>query len=401
MKIINHNQLNDCNLIIDAIYASTNIGNLGDETISKIFKVNNQGGFRISGKTQKPNYIVLFTTNDSADWPDSIDLETGIFKYYGDNRTPGKSIHDTKKKGNEILKNLFDSLHSEVNPRGNVPPIFVFEKHPILNSSRAVQFKGLCVPGAKSVDSTLDLVAIWKTKDGNRFQNYLAYFTILDIPIIKREWINDLNKGNENSVYAPKEYIEWKIKGKYKALTSKKTIAIRSIDEQLPTQKMGKDFLHIIWKYFCDEPTAFEFMASDIFKMSNTNIIIDEITRGTIDGGRDALGRMKIGIDSDPIYVDFILEAKCYNPGQFAGKVNTVGVKETSRLISRIRNRQFGVLVTTSAIAMQAYQEVRLDNHPIIFISGKDIVTILIEKGINSIGKLKRYLTDNYKLKKL
>ena len=35
-------------------------------------------------------------------------------------------------------------------------------------------------------------------------------------------------------------------------------------------------------------------------------------------------------------------------------KINTVGVKEVSRIISRIRNRQFGVLVSTSAIAKQA-----------------------------------------------
>jgi restriction endonuclease Mrr len=61
-----------------------------------------------------------------------------------------------------------------------------------------------------------------------------------------------------------------------------------------------------------------------------------------------------------------------------------VGVRETSRLISRLRHREFGVLVTTSALDKQAYEEVRSDQHPIIVISGRDIAEILIQHGINS-----------------
>ncbi|MBL6649898.1 MAG: restriction endonuclease [Flavobacteriaceae bacterium] len=53
------------------------------------------------------------------------------------------------------------------------------------------------------------------------------------------------------------------------------------------------------------------------------------------------------------------------------------GVKDAARLIARIKNRQFWVLVTTSAVGKQAYEEVRNQNHPIIFISGKDINDIL------------------------
>jgi len=54
-------------------------------------------------------------------------------------------------------------------------------------------------------------------------------------------------------------------------------------------------------------------------------------------------------------------------------------------------------LVSTSAVAKQAYEEVRTDGHPIIFLSGKDIVKILIEKGINTIPTLIEYLSENYK----
>ncbi len=38
----------------------------------------------------------------------------------------------------------------------------------------------------------------------------------------------------------------------------------------------------------------------------------------------------------------------------------TVGVADVARLISRLRQRQFGVFVTTSVVARQAYKEVRI-----------------------------------------
>ena len=50
-------------------------------------------------------------------------------------------------------------------------------------------------------------------------------------------------------------------------------------------------------------------------------------------------------------------------------------------------------------MAKQAYEEVRTDGHPIIFISGKDIVKILIEKGINTTDILIEYLKENFKKK--
>ncbi len=90
--------------------------------------------------------------------------------------------------------------------------------------------------------------------------------------------------------------------------------------------------------------------------------------------------------------VDFALEAKCYEPGLESGKANTIGVKETSRLISRLLHRQFGVLVTTSVIAETAYAEIREDKHPVILIAGGDIARILIARGISTPAHLKEEL---------
>lgn len=64
-----------------------------------------------------------------------------------------------------------------------------------------------------------------------------------------------------------------------------------------------------------------------------------------------------------------------------------------SRLISRIRYRQFGVLITTSYVDSQAYQEVVEDGHPILVVSATDIARILKVNSITS-EDIDEYLSD-------
>ena len=97
-----------------------------------------------------------------------------------------------------------------------------------------------------------------------------------------------------------------------------------------------------------------------------------------------------LGPRHDPVAVEFALEAKCYGPG------NSVGVRETSRLISRLRYRQFGVLVTTSYVHSQAYQEIREDGHPVVILAGRDIAEVLQAQGLNTTEALQQYLHQKY-----
>jgi hypothetical protein len=124
------------------------------------------------------------------------------------------------------------------------------------------------------------------------------------------------------------------------------------------------------------------------------------LTRKSRDGGFDAFGRYFIGPQDDKIPFEFFIEAKCYNPGSGEGTArNSVGTKEVSRLISRIRNRQMGFLVTTSVVHKQAYEEVRKDGHPIVFLSGKDIVDIIRRKAnIQSAKDLNDFLLSSFPL---
>ena len=219
---------------------------------------------------------------------------------------------------------------------------------------------------------------------GQRFQNYRAVFTVLDVPTISRAWLEDIAAGRTSSTNAPQAWTDWVETGSYRALTSESTTIIRSQEEQLPDTLLKRDPLVAVYDYFKDAPVAFEAFVARIFQMHDQRVIIDEITRASVDGGRDAVGRYLLGLSDDPVYAEFSLEAKCYRPALNNEAANTVGVREVSRLISRIRHRQFGVLVTTSVVGRQAYEEVREDRHPIIFLSGKDITEILTINGFNT-----------------
>jgi Restriction endonuclease len=117
---------------------------------------------------------------------------------------------------------------------------------------------------------------------------------------------------------------------------------------------------------------------------------LKRVTRPSVDGGRDVIGAYRVGPLADRIALDFALEAKCYSPG------NGVGVKELSRLISRLRHRQFGILVTTSFLGHQAYQELHSDRHPVVVITGTDVAAILVKSGMGTPEVVREWLTAEF-----
>ena len=397
VRIVAYGKLPKADLIVDAVCEGGPGGRLSGEALSKLLPgVGNLGGFRASGRGDGKRFVVLFTSGEDKDWPDSLDLSTGQFVYYGDNKQPGYDLHATQRIGNRILRHVFDLLHSEPPERNRIPPFLVFEKYRTSVSARSFQYKGLAVPGFAGLPATSDLVAVWKNSNGQRFQNYRAVFTILDAPRVSRSWINDLQEGKSRSVHAPIAWREWVENGRYRALTSESTAVIRNREAQLPNTPVKAAILKTVWEHFRDTPRAFEAFAARLFQMHDQRTIIDEITRAAVDGGRDAVGKYLLGLSDDPVYAEFSLEAKCYRPPLPGQRLNSVGVKEVSRLISRIRHRQFGVLVTTSVIGRQAYEEVREDGHPIIFLCGKDIADILMTNGFTTPALVKAMLENEF-----
>jgi len=366
-------ELRQSDLTIDAIYEGGRVGNAGDDPLGPLLGVSNQGGFRHLGRRERPSLLVITSSMNEPDWPDHLDLETGLFTYYGDNRRPGRDLHGTPRWGNQMLRDLFARAHGDRSQRADVAPVLVFRT---AGTYRDVRFLGLAVPGASGMPATEDLVAIWRSARGERFQNYRAIFTILDCGHISRGWLDDIRSGRANSVNAPKEWSEWIEGGQPAPLRSSPSLRYRTKTDQLPESEPDRRILKAIYERFKSDPYEFEECAVQLAEMLLPSIVDRDLTRRSRDGGRDAVGWYRVGSDTNGIKVEFALEAKCYLP------TSSVGIKETSRLISRLRHRQFGILVTTSYVHAQAYQEILEDQHPILIVSGRDIATILKNAGI-------------------
>lgn len=390
-KIVEFEELKKSNLLVDAIYKGGQNKNLSSEPINKIMGCGNQGGFRRLGSPDNLKLVVIYTTNEDKEWTDLLDVETGMYIYYGDNKKPGSELHDTPKKGNLVLKNIFDNYHA--GKRENIPPLFIFSK---ANNGYDVIYRGLAVPSYPGYSQVEDLVAVWKTSDNERFQNYKAVFSILNEQQIDRRWIVDILNGKTlESKFCPVNYSVWVKTGKYNLLKAPKTKKYRTKEEQLPENKADLRLLEYVIKYFHDQgrngDTMFEKCAAELLPLMDKNFIGYDLTRPSRDGGRDGIGTYKIGMESNSITVTYAIEAKCYSTS------TSVGVKGTSRLISRLLHRQFGVFVTTSYIGKQAYCEIREeDNHPLIIISGIDIISIFKKSGLSTIEQIREWLDSLY-----
>lgn len=387
MKYVAFENVRTADLTVDTIYRGGAAGNKGDDPIGKILRVGNSGGFRYVGSPTKGDVkcLVLYTSGADPDWPDRLDLSDGTFTYYGDNKHPGRELHDTPRKGNVALRDMFAAAQS-ADGRLRVPPIFLFAKS--VEGSDA-QFRGLLVPGSPLVPFDEQLVAIWRSKDDQRFQNYRAVFSVLDVSVASRIWLDSIGHG-EPEVGAPEEWKDWRRSGVPKRLLAPRSVTFRTREQQLPASVADVSVLATIHQHFASDPYEFENFAAQIWMMLATATEELEVTRRSRDGGRDALGKYRIGPPSDPIRIEFALEAKCYAPHR------AVGVKEMSRLISRLRHRQFGVLVTTSFVAGQAYQEVRDDGHPVAIVSGSDIVALLKERGKATAEAVGTWLREDF-----
>ncbi|MGW0094186.1 restriction endonuclease [Streptomyces sp. NPDC003328] len=387
--------LSQADLVVDSVYEGGSKGNMGDDPLARLFKgVGNQGGIRYVGSPAKGSVrlAVLYTSGMDVDWPDSLDVETGIVTYYGDNKKPGRELHDTQPKGNILLRDMFAASHgSEEERLVGVPPVFLFQRE--LGVGRSVRFRGLLVPGSPAISPDEELAAIWRSSKGRRFQNYRARFTVLDHARISRDWIEHLvSGGHPLESDCPMPWATWIRKRTYVPLLAPATTAIRTKAEQLPDDREGWAILEVIREYFRGRDHHFERCAAALWRMVAPRTGSLEVTRPSRDGGRDAVGQYILGHASRTISIDFALEAKCYSPD------NSVGVREMSRLISRLRHRNFGVLVTTSYFHKQVQEEVEEDAHPIVMISGRDIVEILRSEGRTTVDAVRRWLNETVPL---
>lgn len=226
--------------ISGSVYESRG-GGFANEPLHQLFKlegykaVGTQSGIRRSKVEVKgidtEAYIVIVNTHEVEEWKNEYNQMTRILKYYGDNRTPGKEIHDTKQKGNLTFKKVFDLAYGGEASRSKLPPIFYFERY---GPRSDMKFIGLAVPyvSGKTREEALN-VNTYST-EGGTFENYEASFSIIDALHIKREWLTDLKLNRQSySPFAPVEWMDFIVLGnidKQKNFTPQVEIAEERIE---------------------------------------------------------------------------------------------------------------------------------------------------------------------------
>lgn len=381
--------LNHAPLIVDAVYSGGSQGNRGDDPIQRLTGTGNAGGFRLRnnlGRTGKA-YGALYSSGADPDWPDLLDEATGTFTYHGDQKSPGKELHETSRGGNRFLRQAWQLASQGAQGRVQVPPLFLFVK---AGHGADVIFRGLLVPGSPIVPIDEQLVAIWRSRKGLRYQNYRATFTVLDAARIERQWLVDLMAQNPISSSAPPAWVHWVQTGNHRALRAERPLEYRTKSEQVPSGAEDIKIIEAIRQHFKGDESSFEPCAAAMFQMQAPAATVSGITRAVVDGGRDAFGTYAIGPIDDPIKLDWSLEAKCYS------LTSPVTTRHTARLISRLRHRQFGVLVTTSFLDRQAYKELREDRHPVVVIAALDIVRLLRKRGFGSAAEVAAWLRQEF-----
>ncbi len=192
-------ELPKADLAVDAVYLQGAEGRLQGEPLHALMGFPNMGGFRVLGGWRVPGAraVALFSTGNQPEWPDRHSTGDRSFVYYGDNRDPSRSVEQalqTKAKGNRLLRTTFDALHA--GRRAEIPPFLVFEQDRA--GDRSVRFVGLAAPGSDLLGEEEDLVAAWtSTETGERFINYRATFTVLEVDEVPRAWLDRLaGKGD-------------------------------------------------------------------------------------------------------------------------------------------------------------------------------------------------------------
>jgi hypothetical protein len=207
---------------------------------------------------------------------------------------------------------------------------------------------------------------------------------------VTREWIEEILAGEALGQHCPDPWRRWVEGRAYRTLIAAPTTVVRSREAQAPADVEGQRMVAAIHAYFAEYPTNFEACAVEIWRMLAPATGRVEVTRPTVDGGRDAVGDYQLGPAGDRISLGFALEAKCYGP------TNSVGVREMSRLISRLRHRMFGVFVTTSYFHHQVYEEVRSDGHPVALVCARDIVDALRTHGYTTREAVQDWLVQRF-----
>jgi len=306
-------------------------------------------------------FIVLVTTgtsiNPSANpWEDEVDPLTGEITYWGDAKWDTKRLDVDSFVGNRSLRAAFDALlqgRKEI-----VPPILHFSK----TKSGWVRFNGLC--------ALEQLELSWFEDHGHPVQNYRARLAILDEANIPTDWLHRRMTATTPQELTKDGPAAWR---DYQAgMLRRFTVwapRIRSLESQIPAK--GSPDANALAELALLAPKEFEVGVVSLFEEVR---VVHKVTQTRLsrDGGFDFYGK-------------FVLPAPMRYEIPFRGEVKrwkgSVGPKDVSRLVARLRRGEFGLFVTTSYFTRQAQEEVLADAYPTKLLAGMDVVRFMKEVG--------------------
>jgi hypothetical protein len=193
----------NADLVVGRVYPGG--PNLADEPLHKLLGVGNMGGIRTKKAADGTlAYVVLFSTESEDEWPDGLDITTGRYVYFGDNRTPGKALLESD--GNKVFDRLAQINVDDSAGRAAFPPFLIF-KSAADALPRSVVFVGVGVPSCRP--TTTDwCVAKYFGADA-KFPNFVISLDVLADGSIPPSWISDLLAGNDSSQHRPPWFDHW------------------------------------------------------------------------------------------------------------------------------------------------------------------------------------------------
>lgn len=197
--------LETADLMSGAIYESGRGHGLTDEALSKLLKVGNSGGFRWKGNKEASPFIVLTSTGNETDWPDSVTKRT--LTYFGDQRGKSRPELLQTRGGNKILAKNFPLAYGTRDDRASTQVFLFFSRV----KPRNWRFEGVALPGAKGLglDETLKVVRGKNPETGLEFENFFATFTLVRPQLIGREEFANWSDRPSQVVSGPSEWELW------------------------------------------------------------------------------------------------------------------------------------------------------------------------------------------------
>ena len=311
---------------------------------------------------------MLYTSGAEPDWPDALDPYTGAFTYFGDNRSPGRELHDTPRKGNLLLSRVFERAHAGRAGRGQVPPFLLFDKP---GTGRDVRFRGLLAPARTGSAAKKTSSRSGAPQEGSGSRTTAPGSPSWTSRRVTRPGSPSYSPATRSARPARPPWRTWVDSGTYTPLLAPPTVIIRSREQQQPARRgqapAGPGLPAL------QGPAA---RLRAVRRRPDAHAASPTSTGSTSPGPGATAAATPSATTSSAHAPTPSRSSSRWKPSA-THPANGVGVRETSRLISRLRHRQFGVLVTTSHLDTQAYQEIREDGHPVVVLAGRDIADIL------------------------